>query len=89
MKKIMFFELRFCGYCRRARKILDSLLQENPAYQQINIEYIDESKERERARSYDYFYVPTFYVGEDKAHEGPVSREQMEAVLQMALAEES
>lgn len=85
MKKIMFFELRFCGYCRRARKILQELLEQNPEYQALEIEYIEESRERERARQYDYYYVPTFYVGEDKVHEGPVNHQQLEAVLRLAL----
>ncbi|MDD2578724.1 MAG: thioredoxin [Clostridia bacterium] len=85
MKKIMFFELRFCGYCRRAHKILKELLEQNPDYQKLEIEYIEESRERERARQYDYYYVPTFYVGEEKVHEGPVDHQQLEAVLRQAL----
>ncbi len=87
MKKILFFQLRFCGHCRKARKLLDSLLAENDAYQNIEIEHVDEGVERERAKAYDYFYVPTFYVNEQKVHEGPVSREQLEDILKMALAE--
>lgn len=85
MKKIMFFELRFCGYCRRAHKILKELLEQNPDYQKLEIEYIEESRERERARQYDYYYVPTFYVGEEKVHEGPIDHQQLEAVLRQAL----
>ncbi|MDD3867728.1 MAG: thioredoxin family protein [Eubacteriales bacterium] len=85
MKKIMFFELKFCGYCRRAHKILKELLEQNPDYQKLEIEYIEESRERERARQYDYYYVPTFYVGEEKVHEGPVDHQQLEAVLRQAL----
>ncbi len=87
MKKIMFFELKFCGYCRRARKYLDAVLTDHPEFQVIEIEYIDESAQRERARQYDYFYVPTFYVDEVKVHEGPVSQDQIQSILQMAMAD--
>ena len=88
MKKILFFQLRFCGHCRKAKAYLDSLLAENPAFKDIEIEHVDEGVERERAKAYDYFYVPTFYIEDEKVHEGPVNRKQLEGILQMALAED-
>lgn len=87
MKKIMLFKLRFCGYCRQALKYLDTLIQENPHFRELEIEQIDESKERNRAAQYDYYYVPTFYIGEEKVHEGPVDLEKVREILQRAYDE--
>ena len=39
------------------------------------------------ADRYDYYYVPTFYVGDKKVHEGGIMHDEVEAVLRMALDE--
>ena len=39
------------------------------------------------ADSYDYFYVPTYYVGGEKVHEGHAEREDVEKVLRLAAEE--
>lgn len=41
----------------------------------------------EVADRYDYYYVPTFYVGDKKVHEGGIMPDEVEAVLRMALDE--
>ena len=48
---------------------------------------IDELAEPEVADRYDYYYVPTFYVGDKKVHEGGIMPDEVEAVLRMALEE--
>ena len=46
---------------------------------------IEESEEPEVADRYDYYYVPTFYVGDEKVHEGGIYPEEVEQVLRRAL----
>ena len=82
MKPITLFVLKYCGYCRRARQHLDSVLAEQPELAAVPLTVIDEAEQRELARQYEYYYVPTFYIGDEKVHEGPVSREQVAGILQ-------
>jgi thioredoxin 1 len=75
MKHILMFYQKWCPYCRKAFAWIDELKRENPAYAVIQIEAVDEEVEPERADSYDYYYVPTFYIDGKKVHEGAVSKE--------------
>ncbi|BCJ97802.1 thioredoxin family protein [Anaerocolumna chitinilytica] len=86
MKHVIMFETSWCPHCRRAHSLLDDLYHENPAYKDIKIQYIDEELHPDVANSYDYFYVPTFYVDSDKIHEGVPSKEALKQVLDSALA---
>lgn len=64
---------------------LRSLKEEHSAFQKLEIEMIDENKEKERANQYDYYYVPTLYFDEVKVHEGILNRAKLETLLQEAL----
>lgn len=86
MKNIIMFETSWCPHCRRAHSFLKELFQENPAYKNIDIQFIDEELHPEIARTYDYYYVPTFYVEADKLHEGVPSKDALKQVLDAALA---
>jgi glutaredoxin len=78
------FKLKYCGYCRRVEKYLNEIFQEKPHYRQIPLEIVDEAKNRELSRQYDYYYVPTFFLDGVKVHEGAMDRFQVEQVLEMA-----
>lgn len=69
------FYLENCPHCKRARSWMEELYQENSAYRQIPIEMIEESQQAELADSYDYYYVPCFFDGDQKLHEGVASKE--------------
>lgn len=84
MKKILLFKLKYCGYCREALQYLEQILQENPEYKDLEIEQVDEREQSARANAYDYYYVPTFYVDEEKVHEGPVNFKQVKEILRRA-----
>ncbi|MDR1600236.1 MAG: thioredoxin family protein [Oscillospiraceae bacterium] len=88
MREILYFHFESCPYCQQANRWLEDLLAENPRYQAIPITRVDERKDPVLADQYDYYYVPTFYVGGRKVHEGAASREKVEAVLEQALAAE-
>lgn len=85
MKKITYFYLENCPYCKKADKILEQLLQQNPAYAQLEIERIEERKQPHIANSYDYYYVPCFYVEGEKLHEGALTAEKLERIFEKAL----
>ena len=91
MKKITLFYLSDCPYCRNAKRALEELKKENPAYGEIAIDWIEESEHPELAGKYDYYYVPTMYVEDKKLYEAKPSetyaacKENVKAVLDAAL----
>lgn len=85
MPKLDLFILESCPYCIKARTYLDELRQEDPKYQNIEIRLIDERKERALANSYDYYLVPTFYLGQTKLFEGIMTKADVKNVLDLAL----
>ena len=69
MKEIELFYLRACPYCRNARRAIDELIAENPAYADISIRWIEESEEPQLAESRDYYSVPTLFWQGEKLYE--------------------
>jgi glutaredoxin len=84
MKEIKMFLMATCPHCRRALELIDEIYAERPEYKDIPLKKIDENKEADYAAKFDYFYVPTFYVGEEKLHEGVPTREAVEKVFAAA-----
>ncbi len=85
MKDVKLFYLRNCPFCKKALRYIEELKARHPELAAIEIEMIEESEQVEVANSYDYYYVPTFYVGGQKVHEGGIYPEEVEAVLRQAL----
>ncbi|MDR2469814.1 MAG: thioredoxin family protein [Tannerella sp.] len=83
-KHIKLFYLERCPYCRQAFGFIDELKRQE-IYKDVEIELIEESREAAIASRYDYYYVPTFYVDEVKAHEGAVTRDEVEAVFRQSM----
>ena len=67
--KLTEFVLAGCPYCSMAKGVLDELRAERPELSAIEIEIIDESRDPERADRYDYYRVPSFFLGELKLYE--------------------
>lgn len=84
MKEVILFELPFCPHCRLARRFQDELFQEHPEWREISLRIINEAEERALAASYDYYYVPTYYVGGVKVHEGHAEKIDVEKVFRLA-----
>ena len=61
--KITYYYLPGCPYCRKADRAIEELIQENPSYGDIEIERINEKDEREDFSGYDYYYVPSMFIG--------------------------
>jgi glutaredoxin len=73
-----------CPHCQNAIKWMDELFKKHPEYREIPFEMTDEKKDPEYADKFDYYYVPTFYVGEEKVHEGIANFEIINSVFEKA-----
>lgn len=84
MKKVKMFYMENCPHCRKAFKLIDEIKSKDTKYSNVEIEYIEETKEVQIANAHDYYYVPTFYVDDVKLHEGVPTEEKIEKVFQEA-----
>lgn len=85
MRKVTMFVMEGCPYCRQALRWMDELMRDYPEYGDVELEIIDETKQPEIADQWDYYYVPTYFVGRDKLHEGVATKEKIQRVLERAL----
>jgi glutaredoxin len=84
MKKVLMFTMQGCPYCRNAHRWMDELFLEHPEYKAVELEIVDEVKQRELAARYDYYYFPTYYVGGVKVHEGVPQKDTILKVFRQA-----
>lgn len=68
-KKITLFYMNGCPYCRNANKAIDELILENPEYGNVEVERIDEQNPPTGLSRYDYYYVPSMFIGKEKIYE--------------------
>ena len=84
MSNITYFYMRGCPYCRNENKAIEELTQANPLYADVQINRIDENDPpADLTGYYDYYYVPTMFIGDEKiyeAHPGQTYEEIREAV---------
>ena len=85
MQKVLMMILKDCPHCHKALALMEELKTEHPEYGKAEVRIADESVETELAESMDYWYVPTFYVGDKKVHEGVPTKENVEKVFKEAL----
>ena len=91
MKKITLFHLDDCPYCHYAKRALAELVKENPAYEEIRVDWIEERRQPKIAAQYDYYYVPTIFYGNEKLYEARPSekyedcKRNVKAALDIAL----
>ncbi len=84
MKPILMFVMASCPYCKKAIRYMEELMKETPKYKDIPLKVIDEKLEPDIADTYDYYFVPTYYVDEKKVHEGAASMEDVQKVFELA-----
>ena len=83
--KLTLFILRDCPFCKKALKYINELKEEHPEFKTIELDIIDEQEQKTLADSYDYYYVPTFYLGKKKLHEGGIYKNEVEELFQSVL----
>ena len=65
MKELTVFFFPECPYCRQAFRWHEEIFREHPEYKNVPLRLIDEHKEAALADSYDYWYVPTVFLGHE------------------------
>jgi thiol-disulfide isomerase/thioredoxin len=88
METLTLFYLRFCPYCRNAKRALAQLAEEENV-RDLAVAGVDEAEDRALADRYDYYYVPSLFAGERKLYEAEPgeSYEACKARLKAALDE--
>ena len=86
MKNITLFYLGDCPYCHFAKRALDELIRENPAYGEIQVDWVEESRRPEIAEQYDYYYVPTIFYGKEKLYEAHPSEKYEDCKMNVKTA---
>ncbi len=85
MKPVKLFYLPNCPFCKRAIAYIEQVKAAHPELAAVEVEMIDESKEPALCDTFDYYYVPTFFVDGKKVHEGGIYPDEVEKVLRKAL----
>ncbi len=80
------FVMQGCPYCRNARRAVEELLEENPAYRAVEIAWIDENRQPELAAQHEYYYVPSAFLNGEKRYEARPGESYGECKTQMRLA---
>lgn len=86
MKDLTMFYLESCPYCKRARGYMEELCAENPEYAKIPVKMVEERQEKEVADSYDYYYVPCYYINGQKVAEGSIDKKGVKKVFDETLS---
>jgi len=84
MAKVEIFHLTGCPYCRNARRAIEELSEEKPAYKGIDIDWIEEREHPEIADTRDYYNVPAIYWNGEKLYEAKPTHSY--AVIKEAIA---
>ena len=69
MKKITMFHIDECKYCDFAKQAIAELRAENTEYEKVEIDMINEDEHPEIIENYDYWSVPSLFIGKEKIFE--------------------
>ena len=89
MKEVLYFYMSGCPYCMRADRFIAELKAEDPSLADVSIRMIEERQNKELADSYNYYYVPCFWIDGKKLHEGAPTKDKLRFVLSQAATQES
>ena len=87
MREITLFILKSCPHCHLALSFQRELLDSHPDWAEIPVRVVDEAAEADYANTFDYYYVPCYYVDGQKVHEGHAERADVERVFRLAAGE--
>lgn len=85
MKELTLFYLNECPHCQNAFRWQEELFSEHPEYREVPLRLINEKAQAQLADSYDYWLVPTYYIGKTKLHEGVTDKALIEDCFKQAL----
>ncbi len=69
MKQLTVFYLEGCPYCANAKKAVEELRAEMPGFENVLMNWVEESYSPNISSQYDYYYVPTVFCGYEKLYE--------------------
>lgn len=72
-------------YCKKATDILTALLKENPQYKKIEFVVLDENKDIEKIKEFDYMLAPAFFIGNKIAFCGMPTKSGIDNVFKRAI----
>lgn len=84
MKELKMFMFAGCPHCKKADEMISALMAERPEYKEVPFVRIDERKDPATVDRYDYYYVPSFFVGDEKIAEGVPTKENIEKAFAAA-----
>ncbi len=67
--KVTMIILDHCPYCKRARRLIEEMKKENPAYEKFEFELVNEENPGDKLKGLEYYYVPTFFHDGEKLYE--------------------
>ena len=85
MKELTMFYFDECPHCQNALRWEKELLARRPELAAVPVQRINEKRQPELADTYDYYYVPTYYLGREKLAEGVKDPALLEQVFDRAL----
>lgn len=68
-KKVTAFHLTECPYCHQAMRVIEDLRAKDPAYQEVEVEWIEENEHPEIIAEYDYMATPSMFIEKKKLYE--------------------
>lgn len=69
MKNITAFYLHSCPYCKGAKEALAELIEENPEYRKVTVDWYEETENPEAVKGHSSYYVPSMFIGTEKLYE--------------------
>lgn len=90
--ELIYFYRADCPYCRQAKRLIAELEEEHPELRGLVTRSVEETQQPGLAEQYDYWYVPTLFLGEEKLYEANPSetagemKQKLESALEKALA---
>jgi len=85
-EELKLFILPNCPYCLEVLGFIKILKSEESKYKDIEVTIIDEQKNFGVAAKYNYYYVPSFYLGHIKLHEGAATKNKVAAIFDKYLS---
>jgi len=85
MKGVTMFMFEACPHCKKASLLMEEICREHPEYKAVKIKKVDEREQPDYAAQFDYYYVPTFYIGGMKMHEGAPTKEALKKIYAEAV----
>lgn len=88
MKELTLFFFNECPHCQNAFRWQEELFAAHPEYREVPLRLINEREQPQLADSYDYWLVPTYYIGKTKLHEGVTDKALIEDCFKQALSDD-